>query len=306
MKRILLLSSLLIFLLSGKIAAQDEAIFMHYHLNPVLVNPGATGFDGTYNLLLNVRTQWVGFADAPKTYGATYHGPLGKSFGIGLNLLSEQAAQINRLKLKLNYSFRFDAGEDLKIAAGFFTEFQQMSIDNEIMNSSFFQAGDRLLEEILNGSSEFDASVGVFGSYRGDTYAGITFNNLVKGRLDEISGTSNANIFSYYTFLLGHKFSVPDLKINIEPSLIVRQIKDVPFQVDLNLKASFLDDQLIAGLSYRTLGSVGILLGTKLSAFKMYYSYDLAFVNFQQYNTGSHEVTVAFTFKKKEKEIKKY
>lgn len=76
--------------------------------------------------------------------------------------------------------------------------------------------------------------------------------------------------------------------------------------MDFNLKASFLKDQLIAGVSYRSLSAMGILLGTKLSAFRLYYSYDLSFQHFQKFNTGSHEVTVAFKFEKKEKTLKSF
>ena len=100
-------------------------------------------------------------------------------------------------------------------------------------------------------------------------------------------------------FHLGHRFEIPDLNFSLTPSVLIRQIKDTPNQIDLNVKAGFLDDQLIAGLSYRDLRALGILLGTKLSNFYLYYSYDLSFQNFQQYNSGSHEVTLAFTFKRK-------
>jgi hypothetical protein len=81
---------------------------------------------------------------------------------------------------------------------------------------------------------------------------------------------------------------------------MVRSIRDTPQQFDINLKAGFLEEQLIAGLSYRSLGSAGLLLGTKLPSFHLYYSYDISFQRFQKFSTGTHEVTLALSFKKKD------
>ncbi|MCB0650853.1 MAG: PorP/SprF family type IX secretion system membrane protein [Saprospiraceae bacterium] len=291
------------------LSAQDEAIFMQYHISPVLINPAAAGFDDSHNLHLNLRAQWTGFPDAPKTYTAYYNGPIGKSFGLGVGLLSETAAQLTRLKAQLNFAFKFNIQETAKLSAGFFTEFQQMTVDNAITGGEFFDPADDLLTEILDGKSIFDAALGVRGTIKENTYFGITFNNLVRSRLDDIAGTTssgNRGFFSYYTFNLGHTFELYEYNVKLEPSILIRQIRDVPFQMDFNLKASFLKDQLIAGVSYRSLSAMGILLGTKLSAFRLYYSYDLSFQHFQKFNTGSHEVTVAFKFEKKEKDLKKF
>ncbi|KAA3625923.1 MAG: type IX secretion system membrane protein PorP/SprF [Bacteroidetes bacterium] len=290
------------------VSAQDEAIFMQYHISPVLINPAAAGFDDSHNIHLNMRAQWTGFPDAPKTYTAYYNGPVGKSFGVGAGLLSETAAQLTRLKAQLNFAFRFDIKESVKLSTGFFTEFQQMTVDNATTEGTFFDPADDLLTDILDGKSVFDAALGVRGTIKNNTYFGLTFNNLVRSRLDDIAGGDSADrgFFSYYTFNVGHTFELLEYNVKLEPSILIRQIRDVPFQMDFNLKASFLKDQLIAGVSYRSLSAMGILLGTKLSSFRLFYSYDLSFQNFQKYNTGSHEVTLAFKFEKKEKDIKKF
>ena len=158
----------------------------------------------------------------------------------------------------------------------------------------------------MDGQKVFDASLGAFATYKDKTYAGLTFANLVRARLDDIVSDDNSqSFFQYYTFLFGHEFDIIDLGFTLEPSLMIRQIRNAPFQIDFNVKAGFLDDQLVAGLSYRSLGSLGILLGTKLDSFNLFYSYDVSFQRFQQFNMGSHEVTVAFQLKKKKPGIDK-
>lgn len=302
MKKLILLLGL-VSVLQTLVHAQDEALFMHYNISPILINPAAAGFDEAYNLQFNARLQWTGFEDAPKTFAARYNGPLGRTFGLGVGVFSETAAQMSRSKLQLDYAFRYPVNEDWKLAFGFFTEFQQMRIDGDITDSPFYDPADALLVDLLNGKGQFDAALGIYGTFRENTYGGITFNNLVSSRLSEIAGVGTSeSFFSYYTFNLGHRFELTQQKVSLEPSILLRQIRNAPFQMDLNLKAGFLDEQLIAGLSYRAgLGAMGILLGTRLTNFNLYYSYDVSFQRFQKYNTGSHEFTVAFSFKKREK-----
>jgi type IX secretion system PorP/SprF family membrane protein len=302
MKKLILLLGL-VSVLQTLVHAQDEALFMHYNISPILINPAAAGFDETYNLQFNARMQWTGFEDAPKTFAARYNGPLGRTFGLGVGVFSETAAQMSRSKLQLDYAFRYPVNDDWKLAFGFFTEFQQMRIDGDITDSPFYDPADALLEDLLNGKGQFDAALGIYGTFRENTYGGLTFNNLVSSRLSEIAGVgASESFFSYYTFNLGHRFELTQQKVSLEPSILLRQIRNAPFQMDLNLKAGFLDEQLIAGLSYRAgLGAMGILLGTRLTNFNLYYSYDVSFQRFQKYNTGSHEITVALKFKKRTK-----
>ncbi len=300
MKKFLLLITLAsIFALGAN--AQEEAIFNHYNISPILINPAAAGFYDAHQLQFNARAQWTGFEDAPTTIAARYNGPLGRTFGLGIGVVSEKAAQLNRIKLHLDYAFRFALNDDWKLSFGFFTQFQRMQVDNDVTSGSFYDPADDLLEDLLNGKGEFDAAIGIFGTYRENTYGGLTFNNLVSSRLSDIAGTSDReSFFSYYSFNLGHKFIVDERKLTLEPSLLLRQIRNAPFQMDINLKAGFLDDQLVAGLSYRSLGAMGLLLGTKLTNFHLYYSYDVSFQRFQKYNTGSHEVTIAINLPKRD------
>jgi type IX secretion system PorP/SprF family membrane protein len=286
--------------LLGFTYGQDEAIFMHYNISPILVNPAAAGFGDDYELQFNARMQWTGFDDAPQTFQARYNGPLGPKIGLGIAVISESAAQLNRTKLHLDYAYRFSVQEDWKMAFGFFTSFQRVQIDNSITSGAFYDPADAVLEDLLNGQGEFDAGLGIYGRFRENTYGGLTFNNLVSSRLSNIAGlTESEPFFSFYTFTLGHRVELNDPKVSLEPSIMMRQIRNAPFQMDINLKAGFLDDQLITGLSYRTLGAMGILLGTRLENFNLYYSYDVSFQRFQKFNTGSHELTVALTMQRK-------
>lgn len=293
------------FAIIQTLSAQDEAIFSHYQIAPVLINPAAAGFKETYQLQFNGRAQWTGFPDAPQTFGVQFNGPIGKTFGFGVGVISESAAQMTRMKGLLNWAFRFKLSENVKMAAGFSAIYQQLKLDNSITDNPFYDPGDQLIEDGMQGVNEFDASVGVFGSVRENTRFGLSFANLIQSRLDDVVDETNQSALQYYTFYLAHQFEILDLNFTLEPSIMARKVKDAPSQVDINLRAGFLDQQLVTGISYRTLGALGVLLGAKLSNFQVYYSYDMSFQRFQKFNTGSHEVSIFLEFTKKAKDAQR-
>jgi type IX secretion system PorP/SprF family membrane protein len=300
MKKLLLFS--VAFILGTALFGQDEAIFAHYNITPILVNPAAAGFKDQTQVQFNARTQWAGFPDAPTTFGVQYNGPLGKTFGIGGGLLAENAARLTRVRAKLNYAFRFNIQETVKLAVGFSTEFQDIRLGNGILAQTFYQAGDSRIESAVRGTQSFDASFGIFATVKENTYFGLSFTNLVKARLDNIVTDTQGSFFSYYVFLAGHRFDLSDGAISIEPSIMVRQIKNAPFQMDVNMKVGFLNDKLITGLSYRSIKTVGVMLGTEISEnLRMFYTFDLSLQDLQRYSVGSHEFSLIFGINKSKK-----
>lgn len=300
MKKIILFVAGL-FLINLSVEAQEQSALTHYHINPVLINPAAAGISGNQQIFLNARTQWSSFPGAPKTYALSYDGPFGKTFGLGATIYSEQISYINRFRAAINYAFRYDL-DKLKVGFGFSTEFSQKKLDNSILTDTNTDQSDDLLEDGINGISQFDATLGFYGLYNERTFFGVAFPNIIMARLDGNTGDVNEDPEGYYLFNMGHRFKSEAYGFTIEPSLLLRKARNVPFQADVNLKGYFLEDKLIGGVSYRggSRGAFGILVGTKLPNFALYYSFDVSFQEFQQYSNGAHEVTISFSLPKKE------
>ena len=296
--------------------AQDQAIFSHYHVAPIIVNPAYAGFDGESQILFNARAQWTGFPDAPQTLGAQFNAPIGNVFGIGIGLVSETAARLTRLTARVNYGFRIPLSDFNKntLSIGFSTEFQQQSLGNNSLLENLYELGDNIIESAVDGQNFFDASFGVYGRFyfkdnsEDHLFAGISITDLVQTRLDDIVTEGDQQSFlEHYLIMAGYRFS-PGGDGNtfyIEPSIMLRQIPDAPFQADFNIRAGFGGDILVAGLSYRSIDAIGVLLGTdfgsadnnnKNSGLRFYYTFDLSTQEFQQFTSGSHEITLAFGF----------
>ncbi len=307
MKNCLLLIGALV-LLCTNLQAQlhEENVFGQYTLNHALVNPGATGFAETHLAQMNIKSNWAGFPGSPKTYALNYNGAVSPVLGLGITVRSENVAMLTRLHVAPSFACRFQVSEDLKLAGGLTAEFTTRRLSDAVLANKFYEGGDDIVQENITGVRYFDVSAGFYGAYKENTFFGVSLPNAVQTRLNTIISeidTTSAN-FKSFTFLLGHKIYVKDQDFSVEPSILVKRINDVytsPVQVDFNILTRFLEERLAAGLTYRyglnDGGVLSILLGTKVTAFKVYYSYDVSFGQFQSYSGGAHEITLAFDLK---------
>ncbi len=295
-KLILLIAAAFVF--HSAWSQEQSAVFTHYFINPILINPAAAGFNENHQIFMNFRSQWTGFPESPKSYGIGYNGPIGKTLGIGLGVMSENLGNMTNTRVQLNYAFRYEV-KNVKFAAGFSTEFITKRVSESVLTSPLYDPDDEIIQNAVDGNKIFDASLGASATFKKSTFVGITFPNLVVAKIGEIeSGQNEGSFFKYSIIYFGHEFEVEPYNFKLKPSLLVHNIKDKPLQIDFNMVGSFINDKLIAGASVRagTGGATGLLLGTNVDVFKLYYSYDLTFQKFQKYNSGSHELTLLFSF----------
>lgn len=283
-------------MLSSHLSAQEPGYFNHHFLQPVLINPGATGFSGHHELLAGYKHRWSDFPDAPRTFTALYHGSFADKIGLGAQLITDHVGVAQLFHAQLNYAYRISF-EDAVIGLGLSTGIQNFKI-SDLQDDPFIDLSDELLNEALDGYLLFDGSIGVYGEVDQKFVFGISLPNVVRQRIAEINGEVQIDELKSlpYVVHLGYRYNVRNYNFQIEPSITVKDLRYSPFLMDLNLKFSFLEEQLIGGLGY-TLGDnsrASLLLGTRLDNLKFYYSYDVGLGDFQQYNNGSHELTLVY------------
>lgn len=299
MKRLIIPILMLCFAITAN-SQQDETIFRHYFLNHVMVNPAASGYNGVHELRLNMRNQFASFPGAPQTYSIGYNGPIGNSFGLGVNVLTENIASLNRYRLQLAYAFKFNLSPDFILNAGISTEFHQMRIPNGADDNLLFDVGDILIADATDGLNIFDATLGFYGKYKENTFFSLAIPNLIRARLDQVVVTDNepSSFLQHFLLMGGHRFQLANQSTYIEPSMMISKVMNTPIIFDANVKASFLDEKISGAVTFRTgpNTSVGFMLGTKVNVLQLYYSYDSHMGQFSTYNQGSHEVTLGFAF----------
>ncbi len=308
MKRIVnqhILAAVLMILLSAlgnnKLLAQEAGYFNHQYLQPVLINPGATGFQGDHQILAGYKHMWSDFPGAPRTFTALYNGSFADNLGLGFQLLTDRIGLSQLTHGQLNFAYKLDLNE-VKLSMGISAGLETHKI-TDTQDDPFIDPSDPLLNEAIDGYTLFDGGFGIYGEASEKLFFGVSFPNLVKNRLTDISGDINLPEFDEfsYAFLLGYRFEIENYDFTVEPSVTVKDLRYSPFLIDANVKFSFLDEQLVGGVGY-TLGDnsrASLLLGTRINNLRVYYSYDVSLGDFQDYNNGSHEITLVYRIPRK-------
>lgn len=284
--------------------AQEIAVYSQYQIHPVLINPGYTGFENKHELIANVHSSWTGFSGAPTAYTLMYTAPVGDKLALGGGLFSEKAGNQNVMKLQLNYAFRFQI-QKARIGLGLSTDFINRHLNSDLLNNPLVDINDGVVEESVNGQSIFDATIGTHLLYDERFFVSLSLPNAIRTRLDDVlveeENKQRNSLFEHYIFQFGYIADVASQNFKLIPSLTMRNVRDTPFQIDLNIQGRFLDEKLIAGLTYRpnNKGSMAFLLGSRYQQFQVTYSYDVAFSPFQKYNSGSHEISLSYSFARK-------
>lgn len=286
---------------------QTMPLYTQYNLNPFTINPAAAGVNEGQQINLTHRSQWLNFPTSPKTNVLTYQGRFNNS-GLGLLLYNDNTGALEYKGILAAYNYRIKLSDDYTVAMGLSTQLLRYNVDlSDALLAEDLDMSDEVLQDALGGVNRLDASFGAMFYATNGLYAGVSVPNLIQTKL---TGTTSFDDFSYlsthFFFLAGYK--TQGKFVNIEPSVLVRKVVNAPFQVELNAKAWFMQDQLMAGVSYRTAEeSLALTFGCDINkTFGFFYSYDLSFNEMSNYHNGSNEFMIQYRFGgKKEEKIKK-
>ena len=272
----------------------ERSVYSHHFLSPILVNPGATGFEDQQELLINYRNSWATFPGSPRTVTFSYNGPIGNRLGVGALLMTDKFAALETTKGQLSVAYSIESASN-KVSFGLSAEYIQHKLSGSEFDRDLVDISDIQITQRLDGSQFFDVSFGAYGVYNKKIIYGLTLPTLVSSRLSSGPDGTQGREFGFIANL-GYRMPIEGYDVTIEPSVYVKQLMLVPFHADFNLKAQFLEERLTGGVSY-TLGGdekFGFLLGTKLQTFEFLYSYNISMHGFQNYNNGSHEFSIKF------------
>jgi len=280
---------------SGQVRYFDERYVSSLsYLNPVLINPGATGMEDTHQIIAGYRNKWASFPDSPKTYSISYDGPVTDKLSFGAQFLADRNGSLTTSKVQGTIAYLLETADN-KLNVGLAGEYIKHGLDDAVATNNLVEPGDILINERILGNGYFDVSVGAFGVYDNTITYGLVLPALVNSRIGDNTQDVDGRDFGYI-FNVGYIYRSASMDAVFEPSVYVKQLNNVPFHADINLMGKFADDRLRGGFTY-TVGAderVGFLVGTTFNALTLNYGYNLSRNEFQTYNNGSHEVTLRF------------
>jgi len=286
--------------LVNKTRAQQLPIYTNYLLNNYAYNPAVAGSSKDMVVNLNYRNQWVGFDDAPKTFGVSIHSGLGKEkkAAIGALLNSDNVGLLSRTSGYLTFAYHVKLNDTYKLGLGVSVGMLQYRI--KLYDAKIADSGDELLTGNLLSNNVFDSNGGLY-LYSDKLFFGISAYQYLGNKITWKDSKSNLTAHFYgtlgYTFTLSKTFS-------LQPSILVKYSHPVPVQPEFSVRG-FYKKLFYVGVSQRVHEATSILVGltTLKNKLTIGYSYDIPNTKIRTYTSGSHEIVLSYQFIKTKKKL---
>ena len=281
--------------------AQQLPQFTQYMINDYVFNPAIAGIESNYQMKTNIRNQWVGVVDAPRTTVLSIYGKHRESnVGLGGVVFSDQVGPTSRTGLSLSYAYHFSLTDKMKMSLALAGGFTQMKIDPTLLKIS--DRNDPIMNGGILESSVPDATF-AFYLYTKDWYVGASIPQLLNSNLgffeDDYIEAYNLNpdgsLERHYFAMAGYKWKV-NYDYVIEPSVLLKSIVPADPVIDIGAKVTY-QNKLWLGTNYRSSGAIGLLLGYSIGdRYLIGYSYDMVTSGLGDYTSGSHEFVLGIRF----------
>ncbi len=302
----------------GVSLAQQVPMYSQYIMNGFLINPSFAGRDGYTTVNLTVREQWVGLADAPSTYAASFQTRIlkdsyiskatsvrkklvrptkGGKVGLGGYVFNDNNGIMKRTGIQAAYAYHIGMGTTggvpNNLSFGLALTAYQYAINTDGL---LYDHDDPLL-------NSYDRSVFIpdfnFGASFTTTryYAGFAMTNIIRGSLlfADTSATKRQEL-GHYFLTGGVKFPINNEWV-IEPSILLKSSDLLfnSFQMDLTGRVRYKEDYW-AGISWRTNDAIVLLFGFNYDRFYFAYAFDFTLTDIRTQSFGTHEITLAVKF----------
>jgi type IX secretion system PorP/SprF family membrane protein len=304
MKKAYLLVAILLVSLSQVIAQQDVQ-FSQYMLNPIYYNPASAGLDGSSNVSLIHRTQWLGYSSdfdgsggAPSSQLLSLSTPFKLNkfpLGLGFDFINDKLGQVKNLSVGFSLAYH----KELK--RGRLSFAVRPGIISQTIDFSRFRFNNP--DDPFNiGSKESqvapDLAAGVYYS-RNNYKIGVGVNHLLTPSFDFGLSQSDApfNNKLEQTFNISGQYDYEIVrKVVLSPTILIKtDFKN--FSYDLSAVATY-DDKIWGGLSYRKQESIVLLMGYSFmrdNIMKVGYAFDYVVDEQNAKEPTSHEFFVRYT-----------
>ncbi len=285
------------------VQAQQDAMFTHYMMNTLAVNPAYAGSREALTMTALGRRQWVGFPGSPKTGTYTLHSPLlNNKLGVGLSFIADQIGPTNNGAVYGDFAYKIkvnDKGDRLAFGIkGGINFFNRKPISSADLTDGNI-GNDPNLQQTFNSKIQPNFGAGVY-YYAERFYVGLSTPKFLQNAIGaDGTTTGGTNTLAatqkrHYFFIAGAMLKVNEM-IDIKPTTFVKVTAGAPIEADITAMAIF-SKKLNLGLGYRTNDALSILLGYDFTD-QLYagYSYDFSLTNRTgKYNSGSHEIVLRY------------
>jgi type IX secretion system PorP/SprF family membrane protein len=290
MKKGIIIILALTFVVCG-IKAQQLPNFRGTYLNLLHKNPAYIASSDAPNILINHRSQWVGFTGNPKISSLTAKYNFRPDMAAGLFITNDITGISRKMELSANYSYLLKA-ELFDIAFGLawtFTQYKVMGTD-----ITLYEENDQTVNMHLDDKTwKPDANAGIV-IFNQNFSAGIGISQLFQTKFiffdeNDIPGTIQSKrhffltgSYNFYSHNKDHRFA---------PYLSGFYVNGAPLKVDAGVRYTG-NSGFLGSLSYSHKDAVVLSAGYIYENFYFEYSFDIVTSRIRNFSSGAHEVSL--------------
>jgi type IX secretion system PorP/SprF family membrane protein len=267
-----------------------------YGYNKYSINPAFVGSSNCTEINFSHLNQWVKIDGAPLTSLVSVNSRIGKSFGLGGQILIDKIGMLQQISGLGTVSYGLNFG-DHNIRLGVSVGYNQYRVNPS--SAIAFDNQDPIVNGGLQSAGALNTEIGLAYVWKNlelaiaskqllQTYSNFGYNNLQGyGLRRHLSG------------LVGYRIGIND-KWSVKPSVWAKGTNN-GYQFDINADVNY-KDLFYGGLGYRT--NVGMIARVGMNIQKLFfigYAYETPMSNIASYSAGSHEIILGLRLCKKVK-----
>lgn len=268
-----------------------------YGYNKYSINPAYAGATACTEINFSHLNQWVKIEGAPLTSLFSANGRIGKSFGLGGQVMVDQIGMIQQVSGLVSLSYGFSIANDHHIRIGTSLGYNQYRVDPT--SAIAFDPDDPIINGGIQAGGTINMELGLMYAWKGLELSVGSKQFIQSTSNMPITGVDGYGLRRHLNSLIAYNVNFGD-KWRFTPSLFAKGTNN-GYQLDMNADVCY-KDFIYGGLGYRT--SVGVIgrLGIQIQdLFFIGYAYEAPMSNIASYSSGSHEVILGIKFCKKDK-----
>ena len=285
-------ASILALLSIIDVKAQQDPHYTQYMYNMNVINPAYAGSKENLAIGLLFRKQWVEIEDAPTTFTATGHSPIGKNVGLGLSVISDRIGPVEENNIYGDFSYTLNLGGEHRLALGLKAgvTLQKIGLNSEIAASLPVPTDGAFAENTSNAN--LNIGTGIF-YYTNKYYLAFSIPNMLKANHLDYNGVQYGNEIQHYFLTGGYVFDLTP-RLKFKPFFMVKSAFNAPTSFDISTNF-LMFDKLELGVSYRNQDAVSGLINFKINdGIRIGYAYDYITSRINAVSKSSHEFILLF------------
>ena len=284
--------------IASNATGQQTRLSNLYTQNKYSFNPAYAGFGGCTEVYFSHMNQWTKLEGAPLTNYLSANTRIGKSLGLGANVLLDQIGMYQNMSASGSVAYGFNFAKFHTIRLGLSAGYFQTRLDPT--GAIAFDNADVIVNGGIQSSSALSTDAGILYKFKrfqisfASQQLFETRSNFNYSQLDGYGLKRHFTGFTSYEFLLNKRLS-------LTPSVLYKSISN-NHQLDFNADLNY-NDFISGGLGYRMdVGLIGRIGVNIRKLFFIGYAYVVPMQNIASYSGGSHEIALGLKFCKKKKE----